>query len=148
MKYGLYLMYFQREWRSDLHFYLEMLPHISEMGFDIVEAMTNDLMQMTEEELEKLKICCEKNHITLTAGGGMSRSFDISSDNISVRKAGIKRIKSFLPVLKRLKIQKLCGMFYSYWMYDYSSGFDKKRAWKNSIECMREIADMLQDRCV
>ncbi len=145
MKFGIYSQYFQRGWDGSFETYEKVIPKIAGLGFDLLEILTTDLMGMDESQQDRLLKLGRDHGVCLTAGGGMGQAYDISSDDASVRENGVRRFLSFLPTLHRMGIQKICGLLYSYWMYDYSRPVQKSQAWSRSAACMREMADAARD---
>lgn len=145
MKFGICYSYFQHNWDGDFDVYCKAIPMIAELGFEVLEVGTTDLTAMTDMQLQKLQSLSDEYKVALVAGGGMGKPHNVASSDESVRENGVRRLKSFLPVMQKAGVRKLAGIYYGYWMYDYSEPVDKKSAWAQSVKSMREMADAAAD---
>lgn len=141
MKFGICYSYFQHKWDGDFDVYCKAIPMVAGLGFESLEVGTTDLAVMTDAQLEVLRSLSEEYNVALTAGGGMGKDHNTASSDESVRINGVRRLKSFLPAMQKAGVTKLAGIYYGYWMYDYSEPVDKKNAWVQSVKSMREMAD-------
>lgn len=138
MKYGVYFAYWEKEWETDFIPYIEKVKNL---GFDILEIAALGLINLSDEELTNLKNTARDAGIILTAGIGIPKEYDVSSEDPIIRKKGISFMKKILDQCHKAAIDRIGGTIYSYWPVDYSEPINKSEVRKNSIESMRELAD-------
>lgn len=96
---------------------------------------------MSNETLATLKAEAQKYNITLTAGIGLPKEYDVSSEDETIRQNGIAFMKTILDALDKVDIRTIGGTIYSYWPCDYSLPINKPAARKQSIKSIQELAD-------
>lgn len=138
MKFGVYFAYWEQNWDTS---YLQYVKKAANLGFDVLEVGAAGIVNMSDEDLYALKLEAEKYNITLTAGIGLPKEYDVSSQNENVRQNGIAFMKRILDALHKAGIHSIGGTIYSYWPVDYTKPINKPEARKQSIESMKELAD-------
>ncbi|WP_191567295.1 sugar phosphate isomerase/epimerase family protein [Metabacillus idriensis] len=138
MKFGIYFAYWEQDWDTD---YLKYVKKVSDLGFDVLEVGAAGIVNMSEEDLYSLRSEAEKYNITLTAGIGLPKENDVSSQDENVRRNGIDFMKKILDALHKAGIRKIGGTIYSYWPVDYTKPINKPETRKQSIKSMMELAD-------
>ncbi len=138
MKFGVYFAYWEQNWDTS---YLQYVKKVANLGFDVLEVGAAGIVNMSDEDLYALKLEAEKYNITLTAGIGLPKEYDVSSQNENVRQNGIAFMKRILDALHKAGIHSIGGTIYSYWPVDYTKPINKPEARKQSIESMKELAD-------
>lgn len=141
MKFGICYSYFQRDWDGSFEVYSAAIPKLAQLGFEVMEIGTTDLTEMSNEQLEKISNLSKEYGVSITAGGGMGKPHNVASSDEAIRQNGIRRLESFLPAMQKAGVKKLAGIYYGYWMYDYSQPVSKQKAWEQSVRSMREMAD-------
>lgn len=138
MKFGTYFAYWEQSWDTD---YLKYVKKVADLGFDVLEVGAAGIVNMSDEALYALKAEAEKYNITLTAGIGLPKQYDVSAQDENVRQHGIAFMKKILDALHKAGIRAIGGTIYSYWPADYSAAINKPAAREQSIKSMRELAD-------
>ncbi|GGE27266.1 D-psicose 3-epimerase [Pullulanibacillus camelliae] len=138
MKFGTYFAYWEQSWDANYHRYVKK---VADLGFDILEVGAAGIVNMSDEALFSLRAEAEKHPITLTAGIGLPKAYDVSSEDESVRQNGIAYMKKILDALYKANIHFIGGTIYSYWPVDYSLPINKVHARKQSIKSMQELAN-------
>lgn len=138
MKFGTYFAYWEQDWDVP---YLKYVKKVADLGFDVLEVGAAGIVKMSDEDLTALKAEAQKYNITLTAGIGLPKEFDVSSEDESVRQNGIAFMKKILDSLAKADIHAIGGTIYSYWPVDYSKPINKPAARRQSIKSMKELAD-------
>ena len=138
MKYGVYFAYWENEWETDFEPYIEK---VKKLGFDILEVAALGLIHLSDGELTRLKDIAKAADIRLTAGIGIPKDFDVSSENPLIRNNGVSFMKQVLDKCHKAGIDRIGGTIYSYWPADYSKLINKPEIRKNSIESIRELAE-------
>lgn len=138
MKYGVYFAYWENEWETDFERYIEK---VKKLGFDILEVAALGLIHLSDGELTRLKDIAKAADIRLTAGIGIPKDFDVSSENPLIRNNGVSFMKQVLDKCHKAGIDRIGGTIYSYWPADYSKLINKPEIRKNSIESIRELAE-------
>lgn len=139
MKHGIFYAYWEQEWEADYIYYVEKA---AKLGFDILEIGAKPLPDYTESEVEALRKAADEHGITLTCGYGPSPDRNIGSADPAVKENGLKWYESLFAVMQKLDIQFLGGAIYAYWPVDYSQEVDKARDWANSVQGMKELAQI------
>ncbi len=147
MRYGIYVAYWLKEWSAD---YYGLIEKAGKLGFDCLEISCAALIEQyaSNADLEELKKRAEDNGITLTAGYGPPKQYDLSSSDSEITKNALRFYRDILSKLGKLGITIVGGGLYSYWPVDYSLPIDKKRDWDNSVRNMREVAKYAEDNGV
>lgn len=138
MEFGVYFAYWEREWDTN---YVPYIKKVADLGFDVLEVGALGLVNMSEKELITLKEEAKNHNITLTAGLGLPKEYDVSSLNETVRNKGIAFMKDIINKLHIAGITRIGGTIYSYWPADYTTQFDKTATRKKSIESLKILAD-------
>lgn len=138
MKFGTYFAYWEKDWDTD---YIKYVKKVADLGFDVLEVGAAGIVNMSDEQLFALKSEAEKFNITLTAGIGLPKEYDVSSLDEDVRQNGIAFMKRILDALYKAGIHAIGGTIYSYWPADYTSPINKPEVRKQSIKSMKELAD-------
>ncbi|GIP34945.1 sugar phosphate isomerase/epimerase family protein [Paenibacillus sp. J2TS4] len=138
MKFGTYFAYWEQSWDTD---YIQYVKKVADLGFDVLEVGAAGIVHMSDEDLYALKSEAEKYNITLTAGIGLPKEYDVSSQDENVRLNGIAFMKKILDALHKTGIKAIGGTIYSYWPADYSAPINKPAAREQSIKSMQELAD-------
>ncbi len=141
MKIGTYFAYWAREWQVD---YFPYIAKAADAGFDVLE-ISSGIMDMSKEKLRELHRRAEDRGLILTACLGIPRHLDVSSEDETVRRAGIDYMKQLVRQMDVADIRKIGGILYAYWPCDYSQNIDKERSREISIASVREMADFAAD---
>ena len=138
MKIGTYFAYWEQEWDVDF------FPYISKaarLGFDILEIAGGGLVDLPDEKVIQLRDEAARCGITLTVCIGLPAKYDVSSDDESVRQAGLEYMKRLIRKTALVGATQIGGIVYAYWPVDYSKPVDKAKTRAISIESVRELAD-------
>jgi D-psicose/D-tagatose/L-ribulose 3-epimerase len=138
MKFGTYFAYWEQDWDVD---YLKYVKKVADLGFDILEVGAAGIVKMSDEALLDLKEEARKYNIILTAGIGLPKMYDVSSEDETVRQNGIAFMKKILDALAKADIHAIGGTIYSYWPVDYAAPINKPAVRKQSIKSMQELSD-------
>ena len=115
MKFGTYFAYWVQEWKADYAFYADKA---AKLGFDILEVAGGSIYDMDDAELARIKVAAKNAGISLTGCYGLPARYDVSSEDVSVRRGGIEHLKKVLRALEKLDIDILGGIIYAYWPCD------------------------------
>ncbi|RSK53246.1 D-psicose 3-epimerase [Bacillus canaveralius] len=138
MKFGIYFAYWEQDWDTS---YLKYVKKVANLGFDVLEVGAAGIVNMSDEDLYALRTEAEKYNITLTAGIGLPKEYDVSSQDENVRQSGIAFMKKILDALHKAGIHAIGGTIYSYWPADYTLPINKEAAREKCIQSMKELAD-------
>lgn len=141
MKYGLMYGYFHEDWEGD---YLPEMKRISRIGFDAMEIHTNRLLTMTDAQLDELKAGMEENNLILTYCICLGKDTDISSDDKTKQRNGIKYATDLLKQIHKLGGNNVAGINYVGWNC-FDGVIDKPKRVDNSVACMKEIIKVAED---
>ena len=138
MKFGAYFAYWEKEWDAD---YMRYCQKFADIGFDVLEVSGAGLYEMNEQQLIALKDEAARCGVKLTGCIGFSKACDVSSEDPEVRAAGIAYAKRLFDHMHIAGIDRLSGIIYSYWPFDYTQKFSKPVMRANALESVRILAD-------
>ncbi|MGI5965550.1 MULTISPECIES: D-psicose 3-epimerase [Anaerotruncus] len=149
MKFGIYHVYWGRQWNDPFEVTCEKCRKASRMGFDVLEVNAVDLAALDAAKLADLRSLASDCGIRLTAGSGLTPQRNVASENPEIRRAGIEYLKRTFECLDRAGVHKLAGMMYSCWPETaVRKGTTKEAHRERSILSLREIADAAADHGV
>jgi D-psicose/D-tagatose/L-ribulose 3-epimerase len=136
-KIGIYYAYWTKNWDAD---FLEFVPKVANLGFDTLEVNSGTVTNMTDAERDKLKQAALEYNIELTFCIGLTKEYDIASEDNQVRKKGIEFMKRQAEMLHYMGARKLGGIIYGAWPGKLPDGVFDKRPWfDRSVKSMAEI---------
>lgn len=142
MKYGIYYAFWEKQWGGD---FIPYISKVKRMGFDILEISTADFANISDAQLDELRIIAQEHGIMLTGGYGPRPEHNISSSDPELVEKAFSFYNNMFHKMDRANIRTLGGALYSYWPVDYSKPIDKKKDLECSIRGMRRLAAMAQD---
>ena len=145
MKFGTYYAYWEQEWKAD---YLYYIDKVAKLGFDVLEVGAVDIGDMPDDQIKRIKDAAAAAGISLTAGMGMPKAFDVSSPDAATRQKGMERLRKAIVGMEKLGVPFIGGILYSYWPCDYTQPVDKPGARERGIASMKEMADFAADHNV
>ena len=145
MKFGTYFAYWEQEWRGD---YVAYCHKVAKLGFDVLEISAAGLMTMQGGEIAAMRQAAKDEGIMLTAGLGFPADSDMSSADPEVRKRGLDLMRRMLPLLEQAGIDRVGGVIFASWPYDYAKPVDKAAARARSVESMKTAAGIAADHGV
>jgi len=144
-KIGIYYAYWTQDWDADFEPYVHK---VADLGFDILEINAGTLAHMSSTKKKKLKYTADSRNIALTFCTGLTAQHDVSSENESIRKAGINFLKKQIASIAELGGGILSGIIYGAWLATLSGTSDKGPFVERSIASMREAVKYAEDRAV
>lgn len=142
-KVGIYYAYWTNNWNTNFIPYVEK---VSKLGFDILEVNSGTVTQMPPSEREQLKQAAIDANIELTYCIGLTKDYDIASDNGHVRENGIRFLKRSAKMLRDMGGKQLSGIIYGMWPGKLDGRYkSKKKALENSINSMKQVTPLLED---
>lgn len=142
-KIGIYFAYWSKDWSADYVYYLNK---VADLGFDILEVSSDHILNMTDDNLKKLKNAAVERDIEITYCIGFSPENDIASENDAVRRKGIEYAKRTLEAIYHMNGKIFCGINYSSWPAVVNEGIADKRPWLDlSLKSIKEIIKTAED---
>ena len=142
-KIGIYYAYWTHDWDADFVPYVEK---VSQLGFDILEVNAGTVTNMSSSERQRLKNAAQKANIDLTYCIGLTKEYDVASDDASVRKNGIEFLKKSTEMLHEMGGKQLSGIIYGMWPGTLNEKYtSKEKALENSINSLEQITPILED---
>ena len=138
MKIGTYFAYWEKEWNVDFFPYISK---VADLGFDVLEIAGGGLVDLSNEQVIRLKNEAKRCGITLTVCIGLPEKYNVSSEDKSVRQAGIEYMKRLIDKTYLVGAKQIGGIIYAYWPVDYSKPVNKPLAREISICSVQELAD-------
>lgn len=136
-KIGIHYGYWVNDWCKD---YIPFVKKASDAGFDILEINTASFLDMTQSETDDLLDEAKRYNIKLTYSEGLAPQYDVASENLSIRRAGIEHCKRTMEKVAKMGGDIYCGVLYSAWGSMPSVGlYNKDKVVERSIESVREM---------
>jgi D-psicose/D-tagatose/L-ribulose 3-epimerase len=136
-KVGIYFAYWTRDWKADFTSYVKK---VSSLGFDVLELATAHLLDMSQTELDVLRMTADEANIELTYCVGFSKDKDMASEDSTIRKNGIEYAKKTLEKIHYLKGKVFGGINYSAWPGTINECIIDKRPYlERSIQSIKEV---------
>jgi D-psicose/D-tagatose/L-ribulose 3-epimerase len=142
-KIGIYYAFWTRDWDAD---FVPFVSKVKRLGFDVLEVNAGTVTNMSNSERDRLKSAAKNEGIDLTFCIGLSREYDLTSDNTTVQKNGIAFLKKMAQMMKYMNAKTLGGIIYGSWPAKLAAGNSDKRPFvERSIKCMREAIKAAED---
>ena len=138
MKIGTYFAYCEQEWDVDFFPYISK---VANLGFDVLEIAGGGLADLPDDKVLLLKEEAERCGITLTVCLGLPANLDVSSEDETIRQAGLAYMKRLIDKTALVGAAQIGGIVYAYWPVDYSKPVHKEAVREISIRSIRELAD-------
>lgn len=147
---GLHIGYW---WGTDAEkdiFHMLELTH--QAGLDAVEINPAWLLKLSNSECNRLLKQAKDFGMVLTLNGGLDATNDISSDDESVRREGIRFCTEVLRKMSALELKVWSGLNYSAWLRmprpDADFLEERKRAKEYSVKSLRGILHVAEEEDV
>ena len=142
-KVGIYYAYWTRDWDAD---FVPFVGRVRKLGFDILEVNAGTVANMSDAERGRLKSAADEHGITLTYCIGLTAPYDLSSENASVRRAGIEFLARMAKTIGAMGGDTLGGIIYAAWPGKMPEGVTDKRPYLDrSVASMREAVKAAED---
>ena len=137
-KIGIYFAYWVQEWGADYTIYIKK---VKQLGFDILELSTANLVDMKQDIRREIRRTAEENGITLTFCLGTPPQYDMSSPEESVRRSGIEYAKRTLEAINDMGGKTYGGINYACWpVQKQPTSLDEKAQYRErSLESLRYV---------
>lgn len=136
MKIILLPAYFGKDYTYDV---LPTMKRVADCGFEGVQLSVNEeFLEKGKSWWREIRDCARDLGLTVTFGGGLPLKFDISSEDASVRAAGVRYLSDCLEAVSYIGAKGLDGIHYQGWN-DFRGVIDKPSRWKNSVGSVKEI---------
>lgn len=142
MRIGVLYSYWGHEWVCED--YVSKLKQVADIGFDVLEVGAGHLINLSKKQLSDLRAAAHDLGMTITSNIGPSKDQDIASEDIAIRKNGVRFLCDILRAMDQIDSRTLAGAMYSAWPSDFKT-IDKKGAWERSIASMKEVAKVAED---
>lgn len=137
-KVGIYYAYWTREWDAD---FVPFVARVKRLGFDVLEVNSGTVTNMSRDERKRLKDEAAAHGVEMTYCIGMPATYDISSADDSIRRAGIEFLKRQAEMLGDMGSTTLGGIIYAAWpgKLPASANGDRRPFVDRSVASMREV---------
>jgi D-psicose/D-tagatose/L-ribulose 3-epimerase len=144
-RFGIYYAFWTRDWDAD---FLPYVDKVSALGFDLLEVNGGTIARMSPEERRRLRARAEEKSLELSYCIGLTADHDVSSEDETTRRKGVKFLESMARAIGEMGGGKLSGIIYSYWPATISAAEEKPRRLAKSIASMREAVKVAEDQGV
>ena len=141
-KIGIHYGYMTKEWITDFN---RCISKASELGFDVLEISVSRFLDISKFDREKIKKFAEEKNIAFSFNFGLSKEYDISSENDSIRKNGIAYLKKILELVSSMGGTSFSGVNYAAWGASLTKDESKKFYIERSINSMKEVIKEAED---
>lgn len=138
MKFGTLYAYWTREWIAD---YSKLMEKAKFAGFDVLEIGADNLVEISEYELKKLKDKSEELNLSISCNIGPDKKYDISSTDEKTKLRGIQYFEKIFEKMKLINSKILVGVVYSHWPYDFQD-LNKDEMWKRAVKSTRKLCEI------
>lgn len=145
-KIGIFYTYWVRDWSVDFHPYIDK---VADLGFDIIELQTGAIAELSKAELQNLRAHLDDRGLEFTSVIGLPAQYDVSSEDKSVREAGIAYLQKLCEAVGELGGGIIGGIVYSTWPASLPFGVTDKRPYiERSLASMQEAVKAAEDNNV
>lgn len=145
-KIGIYYAYWTTEWDVD---FVPFVSKVRKLGFDQLEINGGTLVNMSGDERKRLKHEAETHHVELSYGIGLTPDNDVSSDNESIRKNGIRFMRNMISAVNEMGGEMIGGTVHSCWPSILPAhATDKSIYLQKSLKSMKELVKVAEDNQV
>ena len=135
MRYGVSFAYFQKDWNCD---YLDLIPRVSKLGFQVLEVGSSQLLMRSKSEIADICACARMHGIELIHGFSLGRETDISSEDPQIRNDGLKAVQKVFKLMHAMGSTDVGGINYVGWNC-FDPPISRERRFDNSVDCMKKI---------
>lgn len=145
-KYGIFYVYWTKNWEVDISELLQYLSKADEIGFDILELHTNVLENLSEADKQRLKDEAEKKSMHFTFCTSLTEETDISSDDEEVRERGKQFLRDKIETVSEMNGDTLSGLIQGAWNKSVDlSKVDKDAYIERSTSAMKDVIETAED---
>ena len=137
MKIGTHFAYWGNTWSVN---YIDLCHRAKKCGLDVLEVGAGDLVNMSDAELEELRVTAKDLGLQISANLGPPKDKDISNADPAIRAAGVKFLCDILDQMVKIDCPILIGACYNCWPYDFVD-IDKEALWARAVEGMKIVGD-------
>ncbi len=141
-KVGVSYLYWQKDWHADYFFCIE---RAAKCGLSLIELFPDALLEMTDLQLNELKSVAKINGIDISIGLGLPDQYDVSSNEESVRNAGVAYFKDVFRMMKKLDSKTIGGLLYGAWGKTLPKGESKEKYIDNAVASILQYLPMAED---
>jgi len=142
-KIGIYYAYWTHYWDADFEL---LVRKVSKLGFDVLEVNAGIVINMTSDERKRLRDVAVEEDIDLSYCIGLTKEYDVASEDKSVRSNGIRFLKDMITTIRDIGGSKLSGIIYSSWLSTLPEGItDKYPYLERSVASIKETAKTAEE---
>lgn len=138
-KIGIFVNFWENSWKVDLCKYVKKA---SKLGYDVLEFQAQALLDMTDEQLLRLKQVAQECNIELTYSLGLNPAYDISSLEKDIRERGIQYLTDIIHQIGKMGGKLLSGVSYAGWGIPTDN--NKEERFLHSVNSMKRLAKIAQ----
>lgn len=136
-KLGIFINFWENTWNVD---HIKYIKKTKDIGFDILEFQAQPLLEMSTAHMDEIRKTAEAYGVELTYSLGLDPSYDVSSHDSSIRRAGIEYLKNIVERVGYMGGKIISGVSYAGWRCcDVDPVNGKKELLDNSLQSMHEI---------
>ncbi|MDR3710976.1 MAG: sugar phosphate isomerase/epimerase [Capsulimonadaceae bacterium] len=145
-KVGIYYAYWTRNWDAD---FVDFVPLVKRLGFDILEVNGGTIARMSIKERERLKAAALSAGVELTYCIGLTREYDLASEDAATRQRGVEFLTRMADAIGDMDGKILGGIIYSSWPGKMPQDVTDKRPFLDrSVAAMTEAVKAAEDNGV
>lgn len=138
-KIGIHFGYFNKNWDTD---FVKQIERVKKIGFDILEVAPAPLLARSKREREEIAKAAKDNDIELTFSVGLSKEYDLSSNQESVRDNGVQFTLDTFEIMREMGAFLYSGVNIGAWNATPDYGIeDKSLLWERSLQSVKKIME-------
>ena len=137
MKIGTHFAYWNNVWSVN---YIDLCHRAKKCGLDVLEVGAGDLVNMSDAELEELRVTAKDLGLQISANLGPPKDKDICSADPAVHAAGVEFLCAILDQMVKIECPILIGACYNHWPYDFVDT-DKEALLDRAVEGMKAVGE-------
>lgn len=141
-KVGIYYAYWTSEWDAD---FVPFIPKVKKLGFDVLEVNAGTIVTMSKAERDRLQKAAADEGIELTFCIGLPAQYDVASNDLAVRSAGVKFLQEMAGAIGSIGGKIIGGIVYSSWPGKLPVGADRRQLIDNSVASMKQVMPAAAD---
>ena len=141
-KLGIFMNFWEKNWDAN---HVKYIRKVAKIGFDVLEFQAQPLLEMDDGRLKEIKKAADDSGIELTYSLGLDPTYDIASDDESVRTGGVRYLQNIMKKMSVIDGRLLSGVSYAGWGSPRYVLNDKSRLLENSLKSMRELVKTAED---
>lgn len=139
-KLGIFYAYWTKNWSVNLSELTNYVYRADDLGFDVLELHSDIVLNMSQQDQEKLRRIAEEKNIDLTFCGTLTDEHDISSEDNNTREKGIEYLRESIRMIHNMGGETFSGVISGAWNPSFEAErLNKPSYFERSVNSMKEV---------